>query len=98
MAAAGKDVRRAFDWTFRSRKTGRITVVQWPNLPLAVAIVAAVTHALTRLTGRTGTALSVVTDAALAVWAVMEIGWGVNPFRRALGAVILIAGVVMAVR
>ena len=27
-------IRRGFDWIFRDRTTGVITIAQWPNLPL----------------------------------------------------------------
>ena len=40
-------VRRTVDWAFRNRQTGAITVAQWPNVPLAVFLVATV--ALLRL-------------------------------------------------
>lgn len=40
--------------------------------------------------GTWGTATRVVGTLALVAWAAAEIGWGVNPFRRALGTVVLV--------
>jgi len=82
-------VRRAFDWAFRSRSTGRITVMQWPNLPLLLFLVLrtlelAISH------GTLGDVLHWAGSAALAWWAVDETLRGVNPFRRALGAAVLV--------
>jgi hypothetical protein len=82
-------IRRAFDWTFRSREDGRIVVAQFPNLPLAVFLVATFAGWVLTPDGTVGTVLSWVARAALVWWAVLEVGWGVNPFRRVLGATFL---------
>lgn len=91
-------LRRAFLWLFRSRKTGRITVVQWPNIPLAAYLLATAGHLVFRSTSAASTVLATVASAALAIWAVLEIAWGVNPFRRGLGSVVLVLVVVSALR
>ena len=83
---------RAFDWLFRNRQTGKITIAQFPNLPLWITIAAVVVH---RLAGD-GTVLETVADrtvgVALGWWGIDEVARGVNPWRRILGA----AGVVFA--
>ena len=81
-------LRRAFDWFFRDR-AGRIVIGQWPNLPLwlfgAAAIVAAVAA---------GTPAGLYADLASRVflfwWAGDEVLRGVNPWRRCLGAAVLL--------
>ena len=77
------------DWVFRDRRTGRIVIVQWPNTALVVWLVASMARALLGLGGGWGAALRVVAALALGWWAVDEIGRGVNPWRRLLGAVVL---------
>ena len=74
---------------FRNRQTGEITVAQAPNAALIVFLVAAVIHRVFDITGNPGTALTIVTTGALAIWAVDELLRGVNPFRRILGAIVL---------
>ena len=80
-------------WLFRNRRTGGITGVQWPNVALAVFIVA-------RLAGlvRSHGALRAAGTIALGVWAIDEIVRGVNPWRRILGAVVLLGQLVPLVR
>ena len=80
---------RSLAWLFRNRRTGAITVAQWPNLPLAVFIAAEIAERVARSDGRTQTVLDVVATVALLLWALDEIVRGVNPFRRILGAVVL---------
>jgi hypothetical protein len=86
---------RFVDWMFRSRKTGRITIAQLPNWPLAIWLLASVAGRLAHPHGGTRVALKVVAAVALAVWAGDEVLRGVNPFRRLLGAVVL-AGLVLS--
>jgi hypothetical protein len=81
-------------WLFRSRSTGRITVVQVPNAALAVALVAWLLHRLLGLSGALSTLLAVVGTVALVVWAGDEIIRGVNPWRRFLGGGVLLWQVV----
>ena len=82
-------LRRAFDWTFRSRDHGRIVVAQFPNRPLWLFLGLTLLHRVLAPDGATGTALRAAATAALVWWAVLELGWGVNPFRRVLGATFL---------
>ena len=86
-------LRRAFDWMFRSRETGKVVVVQALNIPLGVFFVAA---AIRRFAGHEGTAMTAVEFVAFASimwWAVDEMLRGVNPFRRLLGGVVATATV-----
>ena len=82
---------RWVNWLFADRRTGRIVIVQWPNVPLwgflAAAAVQWVIHP-------GGWVVSVLGMAALVIWAFLEIGWGANPFRRLLGAVVLLGEIV----
>jgi hypothetical protein len=78
-------VGRVGRWLFENRRTGRITVMQVPNAPLGVFLVARVVGALTDIALLHG-----IGTAALLVWAVDEIVRGVNPWRRFLGAVVLV--------
>jgi len=82
-------VRRTLpSWLFEDRRTGRIVVAQWPNIPLRVWIAASAVNWLAKPGARCGTALSVTGTVALAFWAVGEIFRGVIPWRRIPGAVV----------
>ncbi|WP_426573857.1 hypothetical protein [Aquihabitans sp. McL0605] len=83
-------IRRALDWAFRNRETGRITIAQAPNLALATFLVAVVIRRLSHPGGDLGTLVTVVATAAIGWWAIDEIVRGVNPWRRALGSVVLV--------
>jgi hypothetical protein len=78
---------------FLSRDSGRVTVAQWPNIPLWAFIVFSVVSKIVHPSGGTATFLRVLAVAALVVWAVDELVRGVNPFRRILGAAVLLATV-----
>ena len=82
------------DWLFRNRETGRITIAQIPNLPLAIFLVATLVRVVFSPAGAVGTAVRVIGTAALLWWAADEVVRGVNPFRRLLGAVVLVATLV----
>lgn len=73
-------------WLFVT-KEGEVAIVQYPNIPLWIALVADLVAYLTQ--GTTHTASNWIARIAFIVWSIMEIGWGVNPFRRMLGAVVL---------
>jgi len=78
----------AVDWMFRDRTTGAFVVAQFPNAAILVWLGATVVGLVT-----SGTAHSVGTwvgTGALAFWAGDELVRGVNPFRRMLGAVVLV--------
>lgn len=87
-------LRRAIDWAFRDRQTGRIVVAQLPNAPLAVALVANLVRRVFDLEGTAGTVVGIVATGSLLVWAGDEVLRGVNPFRRALGATVAVFTVV----
>jgi len=76
-------------WVFRSRRTGRITLVQLPNRPLGVWLLASAVTWLVQPQGWVRGVLVVMASAALAVWAADETLRGVNPFRRLLGVAVL---------
>ena len=85
--------RSIFQWMFRSRETGRITIMQRPNLALTMALIAIVVRVLLHPAGSAGVTLTVLVGVTLTVWAVPEVVHGVNPWRRLLGAVVLILAV-----
>jgi hypothetical protein len=87
-------VRSAFDWTFRNRKTGRITFAQFPNLSLGAFLVASLVRRLVHLTSTSRTLINAVVAVSLGWWALDEIIRGVNPWRRFLGATVLTALIV----
>ena len=79
------------DWLFRNRQTGRITIAQFPNIPLWLFLIAATLRSLIDPTGWPRTALNAVATTTLLWWAADEILRGVNPWRRLLGAAVLAA-------
>ena len=89
-------MRRAFDWMFRSRETGKVVVIQPLNIPLGVFFVSAAIRRFAGLDGAAGTAVEVVAFVSLMWWAIDEILRGVNPFRRLLGAVIAVVTIASA--
>ncbi|MEP7035147.1 MAG: hypothetical protein ABI934_06140 [Actinomycetota bacterium] len=91
MKAPGLTDHRGFlDWMFRSRADGRITLVQLPNWPLGVWLLASVVMWLAHPKGLVGGSLFVLASAALTLWAGDEVLRGVNPFRRLMGAAVLV--------
>jgi hypothetical protein len=82
------------EWLFRNRKTGRITIAQFPNAPLWLFLLAASLRWLFHPTGWSGTALRVLATAGLVWWAIDELVRGVNPWRRLLGGAVLAGQVV----
>jgi hypothetical protein len=87
---AGAVVRRLLLWCFRNRETGAITVAQTPNLALSVFLVAAAILWLMHPNGAISIVAKVVATGSLIVWALDEVVRGVNPWRRFLGAAVLI--------
>ena len=94
-------MRSSFDWLFRSRNTGRITIAQMPNVALWIFFATVV---LRRIVA-TGTSPRTVVDwigvAALGWWALDEVIRGVNPWRRLLGlggCAFTVAGIVGLLR
>lgn len=75
-------------WIFRDRRTGRIVIAQRPNVALLTWLVATVVSWF--LHGSARTVIGVLATIALVIWACDEIVRGVNPWRRTLGAVVLV--------
>ncbi|KAB1071816.1 hypothetical protein F6X51_18265 [Methylobacterium planeticum] len=82
-------MRRAIDWAFRDRRTGAITVAQWPNLPLWLFAGTSLADWILNPPGTVAWALRLIAGASLAWWAIDELLRGVNPWRRFLGAAAL---------
>ncbi|GAA2143959.1 hypothetical protein GCM10009844_16950 [Nocardioides koreensis] len=76
-------------WWFRS-PDGRLVLWQLPNPALCVWLVAVVLGRFDLSAART-TAVDGVGHGALLVWALDEVVRGASPFRRLLGAVVLVA-------
>jgi hypothetical protein len=76
-----------------NRQTGRLTVAQWPNIPLLVFILFWVALHLFHPKGTADSVLRVLADVALLLWAGDELVRGVNPFRRILGLAVIIVTV-----
>jgi hypothetical protein len=93
-ACALSRFRAAFDWLFRSRQTGRITVVQIPNVALSIFLVTVVLRWVVPTGTWVRTAVNWISVVALGVWALDEVVRGVNPWRRMLG--LGIGGLVVA--
>lgn len=75
---------RVFDWWFRDRRTGRITIAQLPNVPLWIFVATVVLRAFVT-SGTPRTLLDGIAGVALGWWALDEVLRGVNPWRRLLG-------------
>ena len=71
--------RSIFQWMFRSRETGRITIMQRPNLALTMALAAIVVRTLLHPAGSAGVTLTVLVGVTLTVWATLEIVHRVIP-------------------
>jgi len=82
---ASKRVTTSLDWAFRSRETHRITIVQRPNLPLALFLVSIPLGWALSGHGAAAKAVDVMGSVSLGWWAIDEVLRGVNPWRRVLG-------------
>ena len=67
------------DWFFRNRHTGRITIAQFPNVPLWIFVAAALLRWIIPSGSWAHTLAAWVAAVALAWWAGDEILRGVNP-------------------
>ncbi len=83
-------MRRFLQWFFQNRETGAITVAQWPNLLLWTVIVAGVLLWIWPSAGNASAGLTIVLKGGLIIWGIDEIFRGVNPWRRCLGAAVVI--------
>lgn len=82
-----------FNWLFRDRQTGQITVAQFPNLSLWLILAIMVLRRVMGPTGSIATTVDAVGAAALVWWSLDELFRGVNPWRRLLG----IGGLIVAI-
>ena len=82
--------RSLIGWFFRDPDTGEVVVAQVPNLPLWIFLAATSVRLLVHPDGTAGTVVSIVSTVAIVVWALIEIAAGSSPFRRVLGAVVLL--------
>jgi hypothetical protein len=71
------------------KKKEHLTIVQRPNLPIIVWAVATILSKLI-VHGKMHELLSLIAFGAIFTWAWLEIFSGVNNYRRALGAAVLI--------
>ena len=84
-------------WYFTDRRTGRILVAHWPNLPILLWMGTVVARQLVERGSDIYALLEWAGSVTLGWWAVDEVVRGVNPWRRALGAggcVVVILGLV----
>lgn len=98
LSGGARRLPQPLEWLFRDRLDGGITIAQFPNLALWVFVVAAVARYVADPSGSAGAVVNAVADAALAWWAIDEVARGVNPWRRILGATVLVvvaAGLVL---
>jgi hypothetical protein len=89
--ARARGGRSGIGWFFRNPETGEIVVAQAPNVPLWVFLAATAVRLLLHPVGNAGTVVSIVSTAAIVVWSLLEIAAGSSPFRRVLGAAVLLA-------
>ena len=82
--------RRLLHWFFQNRETGEITIAQAPNLPLWIVLVGSALIWAWHPPGWTGIILECLVSGSLFVWAIEEVLRGVNPWRRCLGAAVLV--------
>jgi hypothetical protein len=87
-------MRAAFEWMFRNRETGRITIAQFPNAPLWLILISVTGRQAAARGTTTYTVLEWVGGVALAWWSLDELIRGVNPWRRLLG----VAGLLLLTR
>lgn len=74
-----------FDWLFRNRQTGQITIAQFPNVALWLFFATVALRWVVPNGSGARWAVDGVGAAALAWWAIDELVRGVNPWRRLLG-------------
>jgi len=75
-------------------KHGKLTIFQRPNAPIIIWLACTVLNKFTR-NGTMHEILEIAGFAALLVWAWLEIAYGVNYFRRILGAVVFIFSIML---
>lgn len=75
----------AFNWLFRNRQTGSITVAQVPNLPMWIFLASVLLRWAVSGDSALGPWIEGIALASLSWWAILEVRRGVNPWRRLLG-------------
>ena len=83
-------VEQALHWIFDSRTTGRVTIVQAPNIWLWIFLAGLIGEQLAPENGPSRPALGGAKAAGLTIWALAEVFRGVNPWRRCLGVAALV--------
>lgn len=80
---------QSFTEKFWHDKHGQVIIYERPNIP---ALVWLATFVLTVILpdNTFERYLSALSEIAIIVWAVMEVGWGTNYFRRLLGLCVLL--------
>jgi hypothetical protein len=81
--------RHGVDRFFRNPETGKVAVVQVPNLPLVLFLVLRGIELVLSPEGWVADVLHWGGTAALTWWSVDEVARGSSPFRRVLGALVL---------
>lgn len=76
----------AFRWCFEDRRTGRITIAQFPNWPLMAIALAWVVRWFVAEGSSVADTATVAIVCLWLFWGADELVRGVNPWRRLLGA------------
>lgn len=77
---------RDLGWFFRNPHTGELVIAQLPNPPLLVWL----GGTALQLVVDDSPLLEAVTSLGLIWWAILELVEGESPFRRVLGAIVLV--------
>jgi len=85
MESNNPPLRTPFEWLFRNRHTGSITVAQVPNLPMWIFLAAVLVRWTVPTDSAFGDWIEGIALASLSWWSFSEVRWGVNPWRRVLG-------------
>jgi hypothetical protein len=94
-------VRSSLDWFFRDRRTGRILVAHFPNLPILLWFGTVIARQLTVQGTTLDTLLEWAGSFTLGWWAIDEVVRGVNPWRRVLGltgCIVVVVGVISRIQ
>lgn len=81
--------KKSFSYRFWHDKHGNFVVWQKPNVFLwiwIIALVLAIVFGHNVITKWLG----IIGGISIIIWAALEVGWGVNYFRRTLGALVLL--------
>ena len=77
-----------FDKTFRNQQ-GEVVLFEKPNLVILIALMAWLVQYFIYI-GLVHTIARIIFLVGLSIWAVLEVGWGTNYFRRGLGLVVIL--------